>query len=415
MSHPNVLKPCQLFSGTAPQALKLSAMKRVTVKGRAKDYLTHPWIFSGKVVEDGGAAPGEAVLVYTTKGVFLGSAIYNPKSKIALRFYSRAKEELDYIAIKNRIYNAHLRRSRVIRKEKSYRIVFGESDDLPGLIIDRYGSGFSIQIISIGMEYRRGHIVDALVDLFNPEFIYEHSDSALRKEEGLPPRSELVHGELPDEVIIESAGMKYIVDIAGGQKTGFFFDQRNNRRIVEFYSRGASKGLDLFSYTGSFALHMLKGGVEIVYAVDRSASALELLKKNAELNGFERKRIVTFNKDAFDFLDEMALTSEKFDFIVLDPPSFTRKRSKVREALKAYRVLHEKAIALLNDGGFIATFSCAMYVGRDELLDSFYQAARKMRKNFYVLEHLHQAKDHPVLLGFPESEYLKGFLLVHKP
>ncbi len=390
-------------------------MKRITVKGRAKDYLTHPWIFLDKVVEDQGAAPGEAVTVYTTRGIFLGSAIYNPRSKIALRFYSRQKEELDYLAIKSRIFAAHLRRSRVIRKEKSYRVVFGESDDLPGLIIDRYAQGFVFQILSVGMEHRRGHIVDAIVDLFNPDFVYEKSDSALRREEGLPPRSELAYGELPEELIIESAGMKYHIDIESGQKTGFFFDQRNNRRIIEFHARNAERGLDLFSYTGGFALHMLKGGVKTVYVVDRSAQALQTFVKNLELNGFSRNQAVIFNKDAFDFLDEMLLTSEKFDLIVLDPPSFTKKRHRVREALSAYRTLHEKAISLLNESGLIATFSCAMYIGKDDLLSSFHQAAKRMRKRFYLVEHLHQSKDHPILLGFPESEYLKGFLFAHKP
>ncbi len=390
-------------------------MRKVTVKGRAKDYLVHPWIYSSNVVDDQGAAPGEAVFVYTTKNVFLGSAIYNPKSRIAVRFYSRSKENLDYIAIKNRIFNAHLRRSRIIRKEKSYRIVFGESDDLPGLVIDRYGDGFVLQLISVGMDMRRGHIVDALVDIFAPSFIYEKSDSALRKDEGLAPQTGLLHGELPEKILIESAGIKYLIDIEQGQKTGFFFDQRNNRKIIEFYSRNARKGLDLFSYTGSFALHMLKGGVETVYAVDRSPQALEAAKRNAQLNGFDPDRIVTFAKNAFDFLDEMHLSSEKFDIIVLDPPSFTKKRSKIKEALNGYRALHERAIALLKDGGLIATFTCSMYISRDDLMKTFYQAAKRLRKNFYVLENLYQAKDHPVLLGFPESEYLKGFLFSHKP
>ncbi len=390
-------------------------MRKVRVKGRAKDYLTHPWIYSNNIVEDQGAAPGEAVLVYTTKNIFLGSAIYNPNSRIALRFYSREKEELDYIAIKTRIYNAHLRRSKTIRKEKSYRLVFSESDDLPGLIVDRYGNGFVIQIVSIGMEHRRGYIVEALVDIFNPIFVYDRSDSVLRRDEGLSPRSELVYGELPESIVIESAGMKYLIDIQQGQKTGFFFDQRNNRKIIEYYSKGVSRGLDLFSYTGSFALHMLKGGAEIVYAVDRSQPALDMIKKNAELNDIPPDRIVTFRKDAFEFLYEMALASEKFDLIVLDPPSFTRKRNKLKEALNGYRALHERAIALLNDGGMIATFSCSMYVSRKDLLDSFHQAARRMRKSFYVVENLYQAKDHPILLGFPESEYLKGYLFAHKP
>ena len=389
-------------------------MRSVKVKGRSKDYIAHPWIFRDKVADAGDAQPGENVLVFTTKGAFIGSAIYNPKSKITLRFYSRAREELDYIGLKFRLMQADQVRQTLLPGETSYRMAFGESDDLPGLIIDRYENGFVIQILSLGMEIRRNAVLNALIDAFEPQFVYERSDSMLRIEEGLNQRSGLLYGELPEELIITSAGVKYHVDVAHGQKTGFFFDQRENRLALERYAKGVKRALDLFSYTGGFTLHLLKGGAKVVYAVDRSRPAIELLKQNVELNGYSSQRVLTFVKDVFEFLEEMSLAGEKFDLIVIDPPSFAKKRKDIGEALGAYRTLHEKAIALLNDGGYIATFSCARYISEADLIGSFYVAARRLGKSFYLVEHLHQAKDHPVLVGFPESEYLKGVLLKHK-
>lgn len=391
--------------------VRIIIMQRVVVKGSLTEGLAHPWIFKKRIVDAGEAKPGDAVLVYNTKGQFLGSAIYNPNSKIALRFYSKEKAELDYFLIKERILKANEERQNLYPDERAYRLVFGESDGIPGLVIDRYDTGYVIQILSLGIEKRRRDVVESLIDLFDPEFIYEKSDAVSRREEGLADREGLLYGELKGPLIIEVAGVKYYVDLEKGQKTGFFFDQRDNRVIVEHHARGARLALDLFSYTGGFTLHMLKAGVEKVYAVDRSKPALELLVKNLELNGFERSRVILFEKDVFDFLDEMILTGEQFDFIVVDPPSFTHKKEGVDSALKGYKALHDRVLRLLAKGGYVATFTCSHYIKGEDLLSTFFSMARNQRRQFHLLKRLFQSRDHPVLLGFDESTYLKGFLL----
>jgi 23S rRNA (cytosine1962-C5)-methyltransferase len=386
-------------------------MRKVVVKGKDFDVAMHPWIYSKRVVDAGEAEPGEAVLVYSTKGKLLGSAIYNPKSKIALRLYSRERAEMDYYFIKERIMRAEKIRRVLYPEDNAYRMVFGECDGIPGLVVDRYNTGFVIQILSIGIERRKRDVVEALVDLFDPEFIYEKSDAVSRREEGLPEREGILYGSLPDPLIIQVSGIKYKVDLVSGQKTGFFFDQRDNRIIVERYAKNKHLALDLFSYTGGFTLHLLRAGVKKVYAVDRSKRALKLLQENLELNGFDPSRVVIFEKDVFDFLDEMILTGEQFDFIIIDPPSFTHKREGVESALKGYRTIHDRAIRLLSPEGLIATFTCAHYVTGEDLLGTFWAASKALGRPFYLFERLHQSKDHPVLLGFSESEYLKGFLL----
>lgn len=386
-------------------------MQKVVVKGRDFEIALHPWIYSKRVMDVGEAVPGDTVLVYSTRGKFLGSAIYNPKSKIALRFYSKEKVELDYFLIKERIMRAEKIRKVLYPHDNAYRMVFGECDGIPGLVIDRYNEGFVIQILSIGIEKRKRKVVEALVDLFDPTFIYEKSDAVSRKEEGLPEREGLIYGSLPNPLVIEISGIKYKVDLVSGQKTGFFFDQRENRIIVEKYAKGVHLALDLFSYTGGFTLHLLRAGAKKVYAVDRSRKALELLVENLELNGFEPSRVVIFEKDVFDFLDEMILTGEQFEFVVIDPPSFTHKKEGVESALKGYRTIHDRAIRLLSPGGIIATFTCAHYITGDDLLGTFWSASKALGRSFYLFERLYQSKDHPVLLGFSESEYLKGFLL----
>ncbi len=384
-------------------------MKRVTVKGK-KWYYFHPWIYAKSLVDDGEASPGECVEVYTTRGQFLGSAFFNPHSKIVLRFYSREKREFDYHFVRNKLERALEWRRSLYPGENSFRVLFGESDGVPGLVVDKYGDGLVIQVLSYGVERHKKDVIYALQDLFSPSFIFEKGDSSLRAEEGLPLADRLHHGEIPESLEIEVSGLKYLVDIAGGQKTGFYFDQRENRERVVSLVKG-TKALDIFSYTGGFTLHLLKAGFSRVYAVDRSKSALSLLMKNVELNSFERERVVPIEKEAFQFLDEMLLSGMKFDVIVLDPPSFARKKGQVEEAINGFKVLHDRAIRLLEPGGYIVTFSCSHYISGEALLESFTVPAMNLRRHFVLLERLGQAKDHPVLLGFRESEYLKGFVL----
>ncbi len=387
-------------------------MKKVWVKGSVGWHKIHPWIYRKNVKRiDPDLEGGEYCAVYHEKGGFIGSAIYNPKTNIALRFYSRKEEPLEYQTIKLSIERALFYRKRYLPDEDSFRVVFGESDSLPGLVIDKYNKGIVFQIHSLGFERRRGDVIDAITDLFDPEFIVEKSNSHARREEGLERRNEVVFGDPPEELVITQSGFKYIVDVKEGQKTGFYFDQRDNRKKVAQYAQNAEKALDLFSYTGGFTLHLLNRGVKKVYAVDQSERALELLIKNLELNGFDRERVITFEKDVFDFLDEMILANESFDLIVIDPPAFAKGKKGVEGALKGYTILHDRAIRLLKRGGIIATFTCSQVISEEDLMLTLTKASQKLERHFYIMERLGQPVDHPILLGFPQSHYLKGFIV----
>jgi 23S rRNA (cytosine1962-C5)-methyltransferase len=383
-------------------------MKTIIIRGRAEDYRLHPWIFRRNVDEADVDRPSD-VVVRTRAGKLVGSGLYNPEGILAIRMYSGDERPYDYHLIKERLQTAQRRREEQVSGETSYRLAFGESDHLPGLIVDRYGDGFTIQILSLNVERKRDEVVKALEDLYDPAFIYDKSVSALRRDDGLCDRSELLYGALPEELVIEQAGLKFRVDVEGGQKTGFFFDQRDNRMIIEGHSSG-KKCLDVFCYTGGFTLHMLRGGARMVYSVDRRSEVLEVLKRNLELNGFDKKKVLTFPEKAIDFLDKMILANEQFDVIVLDPPSFTHKKTGAAMAHEGYVALHNRALRLLARGGVIATFSCSYYVRGQDLITSMLKAAKSLDRRFHVLEHMHQSKDHPILLGYPESGYLKGFL-----
>lgn len=387
-------------------------MKRIWLKGPLGKLKTQPWVFKRQVKRvDSDLRAGEFCAVFSEKGQFLGSAIFNSNANVILRFYSRKEEPLDYSLIKSLVERALNYRKTHIPDEDSFRVVFGESDNLPGLIVDKYERGIVFQIHSLGLEKRRKDVIDALIDLFEPDFLLEKSESFARREEGLTNRTELIKGEIPQDFKISQLGIAYRVDLLQGQKTGFYFDQRENRKRVEFYAKGKKKGLDLFSYTGGFTLHMLRAGVNKVYSVDRSERALEFLKENVEMNSFEKNRVITFTKDVFDFLDEMIFANEKFDVIVIDPPAFAKGKKGFEGALKGYTLLHDRALRLLEDGGSLATFTCSQAVSGEDLLMTVERAAEKLGKNLFVLEILGQPEDHPILLGFPPSHYLKGFIL----
>ena len=382
------------------------------MKGDITRYLLHPWVYSNNII-NGDAEKGDCVEVYTTNKKFLGSAIYNPDSSISLRFYSRDKEELDYLAIKKRIITALKRRRLFFGEADSFRVVFSESDMLPGLIIDKYGDGVVVQINSYGMEKRRRDVFNAILDVLNPVFLYEKSTSYARLQEKLKPREKLIFKKFEDlnlsEYIIEEDGIKIMVDIEKGQKTGYFLDQRINRRKIEKWAEGAT-GLDLFSYTGGFTLRMLKK-MRKVYAVDISEDALNILKKNLQLNNFSSDRCLAEKKDVFVFLDEAVYYKIKFDFIVIDPPALIRKAEGKRKVINAYNRLLRNSIKLLSKGGVIAIFSCSNYIKWEGMYNILKEGTGYSGRNFVILEMMSQSPDHPVLSTFPESEYLRGFLI----
>jgi len=382
------------------------------VRGDITRYLLHPWVYSNNIIE-GDAEKGDCVEVYTKSRKFLGSAIYNPDSTISLRFYSRDKEELDYLAIKKRIIAALKRRRLFFREDDSFRVVFSESDMLPGLIIDKYREGVVVQINSYGMEKRRRDIFNAILDVLNPVFLYEKSTSYARLQEKLKPREKLIFKKSEDinlnKYVIEEDGIKMIIDIEKGQKTGYFLDQRFNRRKIENWAEG-SVGLDLFSYTGGFTLRMLKK-MKKVYAVDISEDALKILRKNLQLNNFPDNRYLVEKKDVFEFLGEAVYYKIKFDFIVIDPPALIRKSEGKRKAMNAYNRLLRISIKLLNKGGAIAIFSCSNYIKWEDMYNILKEGTGFSGRNFVILDIMSQSPDHPVLSTFPESEYLRGFLI----
>ncbi|MGB4729271.1 MAG: class I SAM-dependent rRNA methyltransferase [Candidatus Hydrothermia bacterium] len=386
-------------------------MERAIVKGSPAQMLNHPWVYSGNLVECK-AEKGASVEVYSKSGVFLGSAIYNPESSIALRFYSRKRDKLDYYAIKERIILADGKRKRYFT-EPYYRIVFSESDMLPGLIIDRYGNGFVLQINSYGMEIRRSEIVKALYDVFQPDFIVERSSGYSRRLEGLKENSGVLMNESGldlTRVIVAEGGLKYYVDLLKGQKTGFYYDQRRNREIIENYISGGIV-MDLFSYVGAFTLRALRKANK-VFAVDISEESITLLKENVKFNGFSEDRIIVEVKDAFDFLEEVGSLKLKFDFIIMDPPSFAKRGRDVESAIASYIELVSKGIDILENKGQMAIFSCINYIKWEHFASVLQRGTRSTGRSFSILDYMYQDfRDHRVPTNFPEAEYLRGYII----
>ncbi len=377
------------------------------IKVILKRFSGHPWITPREILSiEGKPKPGDSVLLYDRYGNILGAGIFNPNSYIRIRMYSYNPVPLD-----NRYIRERIRKSDAYRQslgfEKTYRVVFSESDGLPGLIVDRYVDGFVAQILTYGMEIRRDFIYKTLIEMFDPLFIYEKSDTPAREKEGLEPRSELVYGEIPEDYVVPINDVLFKFDVH--QKTGMFLDQSENYLKVLPYISEGMKVMDAFTYMGGFALHILKHrDVEKVVAIDQSPVALEFLKENIRLNGLPEEKIEVVQGNVFDVLDEM---EEDFDFIILDPPAFTKRRNKKENAMRGYDKLHRKALQRLKKGGILITFSCAYHIGREDLLDSLNRVSREMGRSFYVMEELWQSKDHPFRLNFPESHYLKGLIL----
>ncbi|WP_432821040.1 class I SAM-dependent rRNA methyltransferase [Trichloromonas sp.] len=371
----------------------------------------HPWIFSNEIdhIEPESAA-GEAVEVFSSRGDFLGTAYTNPHSLIAARLLSRRRESIDTPDFfRQRIQAALDHRLGVYPDETALRIVHGEGDELPGLVVDRYGDVLSIQLLTLGMEQRRPAILAALRETFRPRAIVARNDVAVRELEGLPQQVELLEGELPAELIVTEHGLKSRVDILGGQKTGHFLDQKENHLALKGRVAGR-RVLDLFCYSGNWSLHAAHFGAKEVIGVDISAGAVELARDNARLNGFGST--CSFVKaDVFDLLREMGRDRQRFGAIVLDPPAFVKNRKKLKEAIKGYLTVNRRAMELLEPGGTLFTCSCSYHMDRETFVDTLRQAGQQAGRTLRLLEMRGQAYDHPVLLACPETEYLKCAVL----
>lgn len=372
----------------------------------------HPWVFRSDIEREDGAADGLPVRVLTSAGRFLAMAVYNPRSQISLRILSRRDEPIDGAFIRGRVRRA-LDYRRRFADLNSCRLIFAESDGLPAVIADKFGDVIVVQILCLGMERFKGDIVDALAQELSPRGIYERNDVPVRELEGLTQQTGLLFGEVPDRVEMQENGVRFLVDVKEGQKTGFFLDQKENRAAIAPFVSGM-RVLDCFTHTGSFALHAAHYGAAEVTGVDISEHACACALENARLNGVEdRVRFECAN--AFDFLRAHQTAKEQYDVVILDPPAFTKTRSAVEGALRGYKEINLRGMKLTRDGGFFITCSCSQHVTPDLFRGMLLEAQKDAHVQLRQIEWRTQGRDHPILLASPETQYLKcGIFQVFK-
>jgi len=371
----------------------------------------HPWVFSNEIDHiEGTVAAGEALEVFSHRGDFFGVAYYNPHSLISARILSRQCESIDDVDFfRRRILTALDYRRVLYPNEDALRIVYGEGDGLPGLVVDRYGEVLAVQLLTLGMERRRSAVLEALQEIFQPAAIIARNDVAVRELEGLPQRVELLEGRLPVELIVSEHGLRSRVDILSGQKTGHFLDQKENHLALNGRVAGR-RVLDLFCYSGNWSLHAAKFGARQVLGVDISAAAVTLARDNARRNGFEP--VCSFQQaDVFELLRDLRRDQERFGVIILDPPAFVKSRKKLPEAIKGYLTVNRRALELLEPGGYLFTCSCSHHMDRETFRDVLGQAGRQAGRTLRLVELRGQAYDHPILLACPETDYLKCAVL----
>ena len=381
---------------------------RAGKKGKLKP--RHPWIFKGQTLKiPPGIRAGDIVAVIGGDGKFVGRGYYNPSSEISIRLLTFKDEAVDELFLHKRITDAIAKRAYLSDITDAKRLVFSEADGLPGLIVDQYKDTLVFQISTLGMERLKDSLLKILADIVNPKFIYEKSDSPFRKIEGLKTIKKwwLYPGETNIEIYEGTA--KFIVDIEHGHKTGFYLDQRRSRAALKDISKGKTV-LDLFSYTGGFSVNAALGGAKRVVSVDIKPGWLDLVRRNAALNGVPDK-IETKEGDVFEILNNICESGEKFDIIVLDPPSFLRSKKDLITAIKGYREINTLAFKALSDNGVLCTFSCSHNMPNKIFSDVIKDAALRAGKKFTILKRCRQDKDHPIVKDIPETEYLKGYFL----
>ncbi len=374
----------------------------------------HLWIYSGAVSRITKETPdGEVVQVKDHRQRLIGSGFFNSKSKIQVRMLSPERVTLDAAFFEMRIREALAIRKRFIPTATSFRVVNAESDFMSGLIIDKYEDVLVIQLSALGMEKRKDLIIAALQKIFSPRAIVERSESSFRKFEGMEEVNGVISGKIDGPVQIQLNGLKFDVDVMGGHKTGLYLDQQSNYQQVADLVTGG-KVLDCFTFLGGFGLHAARGKAQQVHMLDQSEAAIAAAKKNAQNNGLADK--CTFEvTNVFDWLKGHTATAPneklipKFDFIILDPPSFTRTRSAVQEALRGYKEIHLRALKLLKPGGVLATFCCSHHVDIGTFQDVILSAAFDTRRVLRRVATYSQSPDHPIIPSMPETEYLKGF------
>ena len=380
----------------------------LTPKGERWFRSGHPWIFRDDVSSLNEAENGDIVALYNPQNTFLGWAFYSQHSRITFRFITSNPRIIDQAYWRLTLQKAVDSRKEFLDRNQACRLVFSEADGIPGLIADWYAGHLVIQTLIQGIDRILGQLGPIFHELFDPDSILIRNDFEARSIEHLPQEVRTFYGRVPEKVLVEEGPVRYEVDLVSGQKTGAYLDQRENRLHLVLYPQSQGRVLDSFCYTGGFALH-LAGKANEVIAVDDSASALAWGQKNAELNGFSN---ITFQKkNIFDYLKDADEQGLKFDLIVLDPPPFARKKSAVSAALRGYQELNRRALRCLNPGGILSTYSCSYHITESLFLEILSHSAQKAGGRILLLEKRIQARDHPVLLTFPESLYLKGLIL----
>ncbi len=386
-------------------------------KGREKPVKNqHPWIFSGAVErQEGEAAPGDLVSVHDRNGRYLATGYFNPHSQINVRLLSwDPQEPVDKAFWQARIQRALDARTALNQDSftNAYRLINAEADGLPGLIVDRYDSNLVIQCMAKGIDQRKEMIVDMLLETVNPQRIIERSDSAMRRKEGLPRHKEMLWGpEISKPVTVNENGNLFLVDLWQGHKTGFYLDQRDNRFTLGQPAHVKDKSvLNVFAYTGGFAVYAAAAGAGKIINIDSSIPALEMAEQNMILNKLERPFDEYIAGDAFEILRYYREQGEQFDVIVLDPPKFAHSKGDVEKASRGYKDLNRLAMLLLRPGGLLASFSCSGQISPDLFQKILFAATVEAARQVQIIQTLGPGADHPILLTFPESAYLKGLL-----
>lgn len=377
---------------------------RVSRKGAARWAGGHPWIYRSDTLD---AVPDPGVVrVVDPRGRFLGQALHSPASEIRLRLLEPTERPVDPAWWREQIGRCAARRAGI--DATACRIVHGEGDGLPSLVVDRYDRWLVVQLLSAGLETMRETVLDALQEVLTPEGILLRHDASVRRHEKLPEGIELARGEVPEQVEVREGGVRYLAAPWTGQKTGAFLDQRVNRVLTGELARDGGRALDCFAYHGSFALHLARRSAQVI-ALDASEEALARGRANAALNGMTNIDWQLGN--AFDVLAELDRAGERFDTVVVDPPAFAKSRQAVEAALRGYHEINRRAIRLLAPGGVLVTASCSFHIGRPAFEEMLLGAAQDAGRPLTVLARLAQSEDHPEILTIPETAYLKGLAL----
>ena len=370
----------------------------------------HPWIFGNEIQEiKGDFLPGDTVVVETHDGKFLGKGYINPQSQITVRLLTRKKtDEINEAFFLNRIMSAWEYRQRIGYKENC-RLIFGEADEMPQLIIDKFNDHFVIQTLALGMDKWKPAIVKALEKVFSPKGIYERNDVPVRELEGLPQQKGFLSAPFDTDIVINENGLQFRVDIVNGQKTGYFLDQQDNRRAIQHIVKGADV-LGAFCYTGTFEIHAAHYGASSVLGLDISANAIAQSERNAKLNGLDK--VCKFMEiNAFDALKQWTKENRQWDVVMLDPPSFTKTRENIQKAITGYKEINLRGIKLVKPGGFLVTSSCTNLVQPELFLETIHMAAWDARRKLRQVVFHTQSSDHPIIKGLENTNYLK-FLIV---